>query len=137
MRTERRKTAGFTLIEVMIAVAIVAIVAAVAFPSYRQYVVRTNRSAAQSAMMDIANREQQHLLANRIYADTAALEDAGYSLPPEVSANYSWEVEVEAPDDGPPTFVITLTPIAGRGQASDVVLTLDERGVKTPLEKWR
>jgi prepilin-type N-terminal cleavage/methylation domain-containing protein len=65
---------GFTLIELMITVAIVAILAAIAYPSYTQYVIRGHRAAAQAEMMDIANRQQQFFLANRSYAaDLATL----------------------------------------------------------------
>jgi type IV pilus assembly protein PilE len=126
---------GFTLIELMIVVVVVAVVAPNAKPTDRQYVVRGNRSAAQSAMMDIANREQQFLIANRAFADKATLEASGYALPAEVSANYSWTLD--APAVAPPTFLITLTPLAGSGQAGDVTLALNERGEKIPLEKWR
>ena len=86
---------GFTLIELMIAVAIVAILAAIALPSYSSYVVRAKRSAAQSQMMDIANREQQFLLADRSYADQTKLESSGYSLPTDVSANYGYSIAVD------------------------------------------
>ena len=44
---------GFTLIELIIAVAIVAVLASIAYPSYTQYVVRSNRAAAQAEMMDL------------------------------------------------------------------------------------
>jgi type IV pilus assembly protein PilE len=126
---------GFTLIEVMIVVAVIALLATIAVPSYRQYFIRSNRSAAQSAMMDIANRQQEFLLANRAYADRAALEASGYAPPAEVRANYSWSIDL--PADVRPRFVITFTPLAGGGQASDVTLTLNDQGVRTPAEKWR
>ena len=127
-----RKTGGFTLIELMITVAIVAILAAVALPSYRQYVIRSKRSAAQAQMMDIANRQQQFLLANRNYADKTALTASGYALPSDVSVNYGYDIVLST--TGAPGFTLTLTPQGG--QASDGPLTLDNAGVKTPAGKW-
>lgn len=123
---------GFTLIELMITVAIVAILAAVALPNYSQYVIRSKRSAAQAEMMNIANREQQYLLAQRVYADKTALTAGGYVLPANVAAGYDWSVTVAT--SGPPTFTITFTAIAG--QQSDGNLSLDSNGVKTPGAKW-
>jgi len=60
-----QKRNGFSLIELMVALAIVAILATIAIPSYREYVLRSHRRAAQTSMMDIANREQQYFAANR------------------------------------------------------------------------
>ncbi|SOD28100.1 type IV pilus assembly protein PilE [Variovorax sp. YR752] len=130
--SHKRKTGGFTLIELMITVAIVAILAAVALPSYRQYVVRSKRSAAQAQMMDIANRQQQFLLANRSYADKTALTASGYALPAEVNSNYSYDIVLTT--TGVPGYTLTLTPIGG--QTGDGALTLNSDGVKTPAEKW-
>ena len=124
---------GFTLIELMIAVAIVAILAAIALPNYSSYVVRAKRSAAQSQMMDIANREQQFLLADRSYADQTKLASSGYSLPTDVSANYGYSIAVDNAAT-PPTFVITFTPTGG--QSSDGTISLSSEGVKTPASKW-
>ncbi|WP_426393123.1 type IV pilin protein [Variovorax sp. R-27] len=130
--SHKRRTGGFTLIELMITVAIVAILAAVALPSYQQYVVRSKRSAAQAQMMDIANRQQQFLLANRSYADKTALTASGYALPAEVNSNYSYDIVLST--TGVPGYTLTLTPIGG--QTGDGALTLNSDGVKTPAEKW-
>ena len=59
----------------MVAITIIGILAAIAWPSYTQQVVRGRRSSAKAAMMDIASREQQYLVANRVYADTTALQE--------------------------------------------------------------
>jgi type IV pilus assembly protein PilE len=130
-----RASRGFTLIELMITVGVIAILAAIAIPSYRQYIIRGNRSAGESVMMDIANREQQYLLANRSYADKATLTANGYTLPSDTSQNYTWAVAagVDALSTAP-IFTITFTPI--NGQSSDVTLTLDNQGTKTPIASW-
>ncbi|MFV3332181.1 type IV pilin protein [Pseudomonas sp. NY15437] len=123
---------GFTLIELMVVAAIVAILAAIAYPSYQQYIIRGKRSAAQAQMMDIANRQQQYLLANRSYASKTQLESGGYALPSEVSSNYGYSITVGS--GTPPTFTITFTPSGA--QASDGNLTLSSDGSKTPAAKW-
>ncbi|MEL0168777.1 MAG: type IV pilin protein [Pseudomonadaceae bacterium] len=123
---------GFTLIEVMITVVIVAILAAIAYPSYRQYIIRSDRAAAQSVMMDIANREQQFLMANRAYADKATVTASGFSLDSDLAAKYDWGITVGT--GTVPSFIVTFTPKGS--QASDVTLTLNHQGVKTPADKW-
>jgi type IV pilus assembly protein PilE len=120
---------GFTLIELLIVVAIVGILAAIALTSYRAYVIRSNRSAAEAEMMQIANLEQQYLLANRAYADATTLN---YSLPSSVSANYSYQITVG--NGTVPSFTITFTAI--NNQVSDGDLSLASDGTKSPANKW-
>lgn len=122
---------GFTLIELMITVAVVGILAAIAYPSYTQYVIRGHRAAAQTEMMDIANRQQQFFLANRQYA--TSLAGLSYSLPAEVGARYAAAIAANNAAS-PPNFTITFT--ATGNQASDGNLTLNSEGAKTPAAKW-
>lgn len=126
------KQLGFTLIELMITVAIIGILATVAYPSYMSHIIKSNRAAAKVQMLDIANREQQFLLANRTYATKVVLETSGYALPSEVSSKYSYDITVGT--DTVPGYTITFTAI--NQQTSDGDLTLNSEGVKTPLSKW-
>lgn len=126
---------GFTLIELMIATAVIAILAAIAYPSYQQYVDRANRSSVQQYMMLVASRQEQFLLDNREYAlDSGALVALGLSpAPAEVSQNY--DVSVAAVSGVAPSYLITAT---GKGRmVGDEDLTLDHRGVKKPADKWK
>jgi type IV pilus assembly protein PilE len=125
---------GFTLIELIITVAIIGILAAIALPSYNTFIVKGNRSSAQSAMLDIANREQQYILANRVYATKSNLEANGFVLDAKIARLYDYDVTVGTTNV--PTFLITFTPNATNAQKNDVTLTLDQAGTKTPADKW-
>lgn len=127
-----KRQKGFTLLELMITVVVIGILAAIAYPSYQQHLRKGYRAAAQAQMMDIANRQQQYLLANRTYATKTQLESAGYSLPTEVSSKYTYAIDVGT--GNVPTFVITMTPTAS--QTADGTMTLNSNGAKAPSDKW-
>ncbi|SDC90256.1 type IV pilus assembly protein PilE [Variovorax sp. CF079] len=125
----RRQSRGFTLIELMVTVAIVAILAAIAYPSYTNYIVRSNRSAAQGYMLELSNLQQRYLLDARIYAPNLAA--LNYPPPSNVSSNYTIAT---APKTGTtlPGFTITATPIGGQlaRDSACANLTIDEAGAK-------
>lgn len=129
---------GFTLVEVMIVVAIIGILTAIAIPQYKNYVIRGNRAAAQAFMLDIASREKQYLLDARSYTANWATTDPTPNLamtaPTLVSNNYV--IAVSAPVATIPAFTITATPVTGRPQENDGNLTLDNLDTKTPSNKW-
>jgi type IV pilus assembly protein PilE len=128
-RDEMKIQKGFTLIELMVAIVIVAVLASIAIPSYREYVKRSHRRAAQAVMMEIANQQHQYFAANRAYASAT---DLGYTLPPEVDDHYDLTITPAA--GSPPTFTISLT--ATGSQATDGNLALNSQGVRTPANKW-
>ena len=135
----RGRESGFTLIELMITVAVVAILAAIAFPSYAMFVKKSRRGDAEATLMDIAQREQQYLLDTRTFAPDVVTLNA--TIPADVSAYYTIQIcqttaPCAAPGGTPPTFAIIATPIAGSPQASDYTLTLDNTGVKSPASVW-
>ena len=127
----KNKSRGFTLIELMIVVVIVAILAAVAYPSYRNQVIKGNRAAAESYLMALAARQEQYMLDARSYATTVGAGAGGlnFTAPPEVANHY--QAVVITLGGTPPTFTLTATPIPGDMQASDGDLWLKSDGSKS------
>lgn len=125
---------GFSLMELMIGIAIVGILAAVAYPSYTKSVIKANRGNAKAFLLEVAQREQQYLLDQRSYATKAQLTTAGVSPQAEFTRSYDWNV---VPGTGTvPTFIATATPKSGTRQANDGTLQITETGAKTPVDKW-
>lgn len=123
---------GFTLIELMIAIVVVAILTSIALPSYKAFIMKGYRASAQATMMDVANREEQFLLANRAYADRNAIIGSGFGLPSDVSKAYTFDVTVGS--GNVPSYEIKFTAIGA--QIKDGDLTLTSAGVKGPAGKW-
>ena len=132
MRAIIGRQQGFSLIELIVGMAILAILTRLAYGTYTQHVIKSNRRAAQAQMMDIANREQQYLIANRTYADATTLAGSGYNLPTEVSSKYGYTITVG--NSTVPSYTITFTPTGT--QASDGALTLNSAGAKAPASQW-
>lgn len=119
----------------MIVVMIIGILAAIAYPSYMQYLVRTNRAAAQQFMLEVTSRQTQHLLDARQYAGD--LSTLGLtSVPAEVSDNYTISIINLDNAASPPFYQVQAAPRAGSVQAGEATLKLSSTGVKEPASEW-
>jgi type IV pilus assembly protein PilE len=105
----RRLAAGFTLIELMIAVAIVAILAAVALPSYQSYVLKSRRADALSLLQSVQLAQEKHRLSNPTYSANCP---AGVSC---TSQHYSVAIS-NASATG---YTLRATPLSGSPQSKD------------------
>jgi type IV pilus assembly protein PilE len=133
-----RRQSGFSLIELMIAVVIVAILGAVAWPSYQDYTRKGNRSAAQQLLLEIATKQAQYMLDARSY--TATIGSGGLNIARDgwtcttncTNTYYTVSVSVDNAAT-PPTFTATATPITTSIQASDGTINYTSTGTKTRM----
>ena len=118
---------GFTLIELMIVVAIIAIIMAIALPSYNQYKKRVNRADVQVEMMNIAQRLESHKLANYKYPITTITSFYGGNVFPQTgTALFTLAFTTSNAN----TWVMTATPISTSSQAGDGIICLNDQGQK-------
>lgn len=124
---------GFTLIELMMVIVIVAILVGIALPSYQGSVRKGNRSDAKAALMDVANRQEQLMLDRNRYTEN--MVELGYGQDPMISQDEHYTVDAENCDGGAPMscYVLTATPRAPSPQTDDTActtLTLDSNGAR-------
>jgi type IV pilus assembly protein PilE len=136
-QTPKAKLAGFTLIELMIAVAIVGILATIAATSYQRQVIQSHRTDARTALLDLAGREEKLFSTTNQYtaipsalgygASTSAASSTTTAFPVSSSSGTAYyDVYIQTPDPnqvGTNTFLITAFPIAGTPQANDTACT--------------
>ncbi|WP_278362915.1 type IV pilin protein [Acinetobacter schindleri] len=124
------KQHGFTLIELMIVVAIVGILAAIAYPSYTQYVIKSNRVDAQAEMTRIASLMQRYKVINSTYikknGQPLILSDLNVSAdyPSSTKKNYQFVLSNVTAD----SWVLTATPYGTQVGNGNIVL--DHQGNK-------
>jgi type IV pilus assembly protein PilE len=129
MRTNaHRAQRGITLIEMMVVVAIVAILGTIAVGNYRASVLRSNRAEATAALLRIQAAEEKYYLSRNAYTEDPALLGLA-----ENTERGLYRLDVDVSDDGD-RFTATATAIGSQTSDEECpVFTIDEAGARTPV----
>lgn len=131
-----KRNAGYTLLEIMVVVTIVAIVASIAIPNYTGYLRKARRSDAMATLSEFANAMERYKLTNGNYigADAGAVPGPpvaavfGSFAPLDGTAYYTLTIEALTTT----TYTLRATPVAVLSQATDGIIELDSTGA----ERW-
>jgi type IV pilus assembly protein PilE len=130
MSLSTRRLHGFTLTELMIVVAIVGVLASIAVPSYRSYVVRANRADAQKALLVMAQAMERYFVANNTYlvCTPSCTPSVGNAQSPETgTAVYNITLSAATAT----TYTLTATPVATGTNKNDGCLQIDNTGLRS------
>jgi type IV pilus assembly protein PilE len=130
-----KRADGFTLIELIVAMVIAAILAAIAIPAYSSYVLRAHRTEAKTALLDLASLEERFLSTNGTYTTDATQLGYSTAFPVTVGSGY-YTVNISnylaAGVTTPASYTLTATAV--NRQANDTAcatFTLTSTGVQT------
>ena len=127
----RRMAHGFTLIELMIVVAIIGIIAAIAYPSYQEYVRSAKRTDAETVLMELAHFMERYYTANGRYVESNGDEpDLPFSQAPKDSAAKAYDISLVADSTSATAYVLQAVPTGSMSGDKCGTLTLSNTGAK-------
>lgn len=132
MNRGRGRQGGFTLLELMIVVTVIAILSALAVTSYNRYAFRARRTDAQTMLMRVATAQERYYSTYNKYA-TSVTGDLKFAT--DMTENGYYQITVAAINDITTDYIATATPQAGQAKDACANLTLDSHGVKSQSGK--
>ena len=139
--SRKRRSVGFTLVELMVTVAIVSVLATIAVTSYSSQVLKSRRTEAKSALLDLAGREERLFSTTNAYSQVEAFLGYAAAGSPTVMTNMAfgngyYQLTAQVPDPGQgagtPTYLLTAIPVGT--QANDTTcgsFSVNQLGVQT------
>lgn len=136
----RRASAGFTLVELMMVIVIVAVLLSIGLPAYQDQAIRAARAGAKAEMLEIGSRQKQFLLSNRAYMEKGdpstpgTLEGNGFTLAAKVAEKYTYEIELGTASL--PSYTITFNPKGAQSKDGWIAITSEGERTSQYPDKW-
>ena len=126
------RSKGFSMVELLVAVAVVGILAAIAIPSYNSYTIRGSRLSAQGELLNLASVQEKIFLNSNAYSpsvttayDGTSAGGLGRTSGLTSDGKYTLSLNITTPSQ---TYTLTATPVSSKSQANDGNISISENG---------
>lgn len=147
LEVRKRREGGFTLVELMMVIVVLAILVGIALPAYQDYIRKSNRAVAKGKLLELASMQEQYFGDYKVYANTLDLffsfgdaevgVDSGYTFVDKDSTDSIYTISVTTSAVGTiqrMAYTLTAVPRTGSSQAADshcASFSIDNTGLKT------